>query len=115
MIGFPTRLLRKVQLVTEGPDRLPVYALTFAIPDISSHSTTTTTNNNIPMMMFKSYHELRLDLGDVVKMVIPNYKPKSYSVSALRLTEFDVTYKLYPNGRASGYLHQLVVDGQQNP
>ena len=113
MIGFPTRLLRKVQLVTEGPDRLPVYTLTFAIPDMSSHSSTiatqtTTTPMRIP---FKPYHELRLDLGDVVKMVIPNYKPKSYSVSALRSTEFDVTYKLYPNGRASGYLHQLVVMG----
>ena len=65
--------------------------------------------------MVKSYHDLRLDLGDVVKMVIPNYKPKSYSVSALRATEFDVTYKLYPNGRASGFLHQLVPQPPQQP
>lgn len=109
IMGFPTPLLRKVQLVTEGLDRLPVYTLTFAIPDISSHTTTPASTTPI---LVKSYHDLRLDLGDVVKMIIPNYKPKSYSVSALRPTEFDVTYKLYPNGRASGYLHQLVVGGE---
>jgi NAD(P)H-flavin reductase len=110
IVGFPTPLLRKVQLVTEGLDRLPVYTLTFAIPDISSNAATAT-ESTTPMMV-KSYHDLRLDLGDVVKMIIPNYKPKSYSVSALRSTEFDVTYKLYPNGRASGYLHQLKVGGE---
>jgi NAD(P)H-flavin reductase len=48
-------------------------------------------------------------MGDVVKMVIPDYKPKSYSVSALRENEFDVTFKVYPNGRASGYLDRLEV------
>ena len=122
IVGLPTPLLRKVQLVTEdGLDRLPVYTLTFAIPDISSSSssscnntdtTTASTSTTTPMtMMVKSYHDLQLDLGDVVKMIIPNYKPKSYSVSALRSTEFDVTYKLYPNGRASGCLHQLKVGG----
>merc|ERR1712176_702004 len=51
----------------------------------------------------------RLELGDVVKMVIPNYKPKSYSMSALREDEFDVTLKVYPNGRASGFLDRLEI------
>lgn len=48
-------------------------------------------------------------MGDVVKMVIPGYKPKSYSVSALRADEFDVTVKVYPDGRASGFLDRLAV------
>jgi NAD(P)H-flavin reductase len=51
-------------------------------------------------------------LGDVVKMVIPSYKPKSYSISELQENEFDVTLKVYPNGRASGYLDQLRVGGK---
>lgn len=42
-------------------------------------------------------------------MVIPGYKPKSYSVSALRPNEFDVTFKVYPGGRASGYLDRLQI------
>ncbi|KAL3902444.1 MAG: hypothetical protein SGILL_010821 [Bacillariaceae sp.] len=42
-------------------------------------------------------------------MVIPGYKPKSYSVSELRPEEFDVTFKVYPNGRASGFLDRLQV------
>jgi NAD(P)H-flavin reductase len=98
LLGVPTRLLRKQQLVTAGPDRLPVYTLTFQLPnDVASNEHT------------RPHRDIRLDLGDVVKMVIPNYKPKSYSVSALRDDEFDVTFKVYPNGRASGYLDRLVV------
>lgn len=42
-------------------------------------------------------------------MVIPGYKPKSYSISDLRETEFDVTVKVYPNGRASGFLDRLQI------
>lgn len=60
------------------------------------------------------HREMRLDLGDVVKMVIPNYKPKSYSVSALRENEFDVTFKVYPNGRASGFLDRLKVGAEMH-
>lgn len=98
LLGVPTRLLRKQQLVTAGPDRLPVYTLTFALP------TTYIENEHT-----RPHRDIRLDLGDVVKMVIPNYKPKSYSVSALRDDEFDVTFKVYPHGRASGYLDRLIV------
>ena len=56
-----------------------------------------------------NHKNIRLDMGDVVKMVIPEYKPKSYSMSALREDEFDITFKVYPNGRASGYLDRLKV------
>merc|ERR1712206_51466 len=55
------------------------------------------------------HKSIRIDMGDVVKMVIPGYKPKSYSVSAMRPGEFDVTFKVYPNGRASGFLDRLQV------
>lgn len=105
-----TKLIRKVTLV-EGEDvpnaeaengrrwRLSVHTLTFEIP--SNH--TTFIEPAIP------HSQVRIDLGDVVKMVIPNYKPKSYSISALRPNEFDVTFKAYPNGRASGFLDRLQV------
>ena len=59
-----------------------------------------------------AHSKVRLDMGDVVKMVIPNYKPKSYSISALRRDEFDVTLKVYPDGRASGFLDRLTVGDQ---
>lgn len=98
LLGVSTRLLRKQQLVTAGPDRLPVYTLTFQLP-----------NDVPPNEHTRPHRDIRLDLGDVVKMIIPDYKPKSYSVSALRDDEFDVTFKVYPNGRASGYLNRLVV------
>lgn len=52
---------------------------------------------------------VRIDCGDVVKIVIPNFKPKSYSMSAERPGEFDVTYKFYPSGRCSGYLNDLKI------
>ena len=105
--GVPTTLLRKTPLVAaaEGPiDRLPVYTLTFAIP----------TERVASGGKAKPHDEISLDLGDVVKMVIPGYKPKSYSVSALRPTEFDVTFKVYPGGRASGYLDRLQVGDKIN-
>lgn len=44
-----------------------------------------------------------------MKMVIPGYKPKSYSVSALRKDSFDITLKVYPSGRASGFIDRLQV------
>jgi ring-1,2-phenylacetyl-CoA epoxidase subunit PaaE len=48
-------------------------------------------------------------LGDVIKVIVPNYKAKSYSMSAERPGEFDITFKVYPNGRASGYLNRLAL------
>lgn len=50
-----------------------------------------------------------MDMGDVVKVCVPNYKPKSYSMSAERDGEFDITLKIYPNGRASGYLDRVEI------
>jgi len=103
--GVPTTLLKKTTLIPATPDHLPVYTLTFAIP----HNATFTGRA-------KPHAEVRIDLGDVVKMVIPNYKPKSYSMSALRLDagEFDITLKVYPNGRASGFLDRLQIGEEMN-
>jgi ferredoxin-NADP reductase len=100
--GVPTLLLRKTTLIPESENHLPVHTLTFEIPP----SNTSAENSRV-----KPHAALQLDLGDIVKMVIPGYKPKSYSVSALRVDdhEFDVTFKVYPNGRASGYLDRLQV------
>ena len=110
--GAPTKLVNKSILVpgkavTEALEpgstlHLPVYTLTFEIPDDDS---------SIFTGKAKRHDTLRIDLGDIVKMVIPGYKPKSYSVSALRKdqNEFDITIKIYPNGRASGYLDRLVI------
>jgi len=110
-IGAPTKLVNKAVHVPGKADAkafepgstltLPVYTLTFEIPSDDSSFTGKA----------KKHDTLRLDLGDVVKMVIPGYKPKSYSMSALRKdqNEFDITIKIYPNGRASGYLDKLVV------
>ena len=39
--------------------------------------------------------------------VIPEFRAKSYSVSAERPGEFDITLKVYPHGRASGYLNSM--------
>ena len=105
-MGVPTKLIKKTTLVHPAcgdPDgntttRLPVHTLTFQIPKNVTFSGKAIPHNNV-----------RLDMGDVVKMVIPGYKPKSYSISALRETEFDVTFKVYPNGRASGFLDRLQV------
>ena len=108
--GVPTQLLAKECLVTADPNneispRLAVYKLTFAIPSDPEHR-----------LIDKAIPHAQLDLavGDVVKIVIPDYKPKSYSVSALRLDaeppQFDVTFKVYPNGRASGHLDSLQIE-----
>lgn len=95
--GVPTKLIQKKEMVSEGRDRLPVYTLTFEIPSGTFSEKAC------------KHSEIRIDMGDVVKMVIPGYKPKSYSVSDLRETEFDVTLKVYPKGRASGYLDRLRI------
>ena len=51
----------------------------------------------------------RFAVGDVVKVVVPGVKPKSYSMSRQGESEFDITYKFYPGGACSGYLHSLSV------
>jgi NAD(P)H-flavin reductase len=103
--GVPTILLKKTSIITADQEsgRLPVYTLTFAIP--------TEDPDGALWGPAVIHSEARLDMGDVVKMVIPGYKPKSYSISELRDNEFDVTFKVYPNGRASGYLDRLTVGG----
>lgn len=98
--GVPTTLLKKQVLVPPSEHSLPVYTLTFRIPEYDADAFTEAAIH---------HSKLRLDLGDVVKMVIPGYKPKSYSVSALREDEFDITIKVYPNGRASGPLDRLKI------
>jgi NAD(P)H-flavin reductase len=98
--GVPTRLLRKVNIIPQSESSLPVYTLTFQMPD-PSHP-----NFSGPAV---HHSKVRMDMGDVVKMVIPGYKPKSYSISELRRDEFDVTLKVYPHGRASGCLDRLQV------
>ena len=71
-------------------ERLPVYTLTFESPPSLSNA-------------------VRIDCGDVVKVVVPNFKPKSYSMSAERPGEFDITVKVYPGGVCSGYLDSVQV------
>lgn len=78
MGAAPARLLRKKEVVKEGVDRLPVYTLSFQAPNQGLQS------------------DFRIDLADVVKVVVPGYKPKSYSMSAMRDGEFDITFKVYP-------------------
>ena len=75
--GAPATLIRKTPLVHAADDRLPVYTLTFKTP---------------PGMDFLG---VDIPLGDVVKVCVPNYKPKSYSVSAQRPGEFDITLKVF--------------------
>jgi len=109
--GVPTKLVKKTTLVPGeatvdalGPTsiaNLPVHTLTFEIPSEEALSSLTG--------KAKRHDAVQIELGDVVKMVIPGYKPKSYSMSALRGSEFDVTLKVYPNGRASGFLDRLNV------
>jgi len=89
--GQPAELLQKVALVNEDDDRLPVYTLTFSTPAGSESL------------------GISMRLGDVVKVCVPNYKPKSYSVSSERPGSFDITLKVYPNGRASGYLDRVQI------
>ena len=103
--GVPTTLVNKKVLVPPSEHSLPVYTLTFRMPDYEADAFTGAAIH---------HSKLRLDLGDVVKMVIPGYKPKSYSVSALREDEFDITIKVYPNGRASGPLDRLKIGDKIN-
>lgn len=111
-MGIRTKLIKKTTLISgtctpealtsDSTLSLPVHTLTFEIPT-DEKVPTTTGGKAIP-------HDLvQIDLGDIVKMVIPGYKPKSYSMSALRPGEFDITLKIYPNGRSSGYLDRLQV------
>ena len=90
--GAPAALLRKETLVEARPEtgQLPVRTLTFAAPAALAEG-------------------FRIDLGHVVKVVIPDFKPKSYSMSAARPGEFDLTVKMYPGGRCSGYLDSVAV------
>ena len=96
--GEPAELLRKVCHVeavrgaASSPEweRLPVYTLTFATPPSLSNA-------------------VRIDCGDVIKVVVPGFKPKSYSMSAERPGEFDITVKVYPGGVCSGYLDSVQV------
>ena len=90
--GAPAALLRKETLVEAVPEtgQLPVRTLTFAAPATLAEG-------------------FRIDLGHVVKVVIPEFKPKSYTMSAARQGEFDLTVKMYPGGRCSGYLDSVAV------
>jgi NAD(P)H-flavin reductase len=95
--GKDTVLVRKTTLVygTDDGSRLPVHTLTFRLPGGPG-------TRRIGA---------RMDLGDTLKVVVPGYKPKSYSMSAEdpEAGTFDITFKVYPNGRASGYLDRLRV------
>mmetsp|Transcript_13183 Transcript_13183/g.32044 ORF Transcript_13183/g.32044 Transcript_13183/m.32044 type:complete len:281 (+) Transcript_13183:308-1150(+) len=109
--GVPTKLVKKTTLIpgeatiealsAHSTANLPVHTLTFEIPSEEDSSSLTG--------KAKQHDTVRIELGDIVKMVIPGYKPKSYSMSALRDNEFDVTIKVYPNGRASGFLDRLNI------
>jgi len=113
--GVPTKLIRKTTLVQPScavnsseyrtTSHFAVHTLTFEIPQGHTFGGPTIPHNDI-----------RLDYGDVIKMVIPGYKPKSYSVSDLRPNEneMDVTIKVYPNGRASGFLDRLKIGDTVN-
>ena len=94
---------RRTTLVPAGDNHLPVHTLTFTIPPLSTLSACA-----IP------HHEARAYLGDVVKMVIPGYKPESYSISEMCNDAFDVTLEVYPNGRASGHLDRLHIGDTVN-
>ena len=92
--GLPlsAALLRKATLVEALPEtgQLPVRTLTFAAP---------------PALV----EGFRIDHGDVLKVVVPGVKAKSYSISSMRPGEFDVTIKVYPGGACSGYLDSVQV------
>ena len=99
--GSPATLLRKVPVVEAAEGRLPVYTLTFANPAGTEEAAA-------------PGFGVRIDHGDTVKVCVPGYKPKSYSMSACRAGEFDITFKVYPGGRASGYLDSLAVGGSMD-
>ena len=91
-VPLAAALLRKATLVEALPEtgQLPVRTLTFAAPAALVDG-------------------FRLDHGDVLKVVVPDVKAKSYSISAIRPGEFDVTIKVYPGGACSGYLDSVKV------
>ena len=114
--GVPTKLIRKTTLVesscainspeySTSSSRLCVQTLTFEIPKGHQFS-----GLSIP------HNDIRLDYGDVIKVVVPNYKPKSYSLSDFRpeKNEMDITVKIYPNGRSSGYLYNMKIGEYMN-
>lgn len=108
--GVPTKLIRKTALVQPScpihsdsyktASRLAVYTLTFEIPQGFEFSGRAC-----------AHKEIRMDVGDMIRIVIPNYRPKSYSLSDLRpeQNQMDVTIKIYPNGRATRVLNELKV------
>jgi hypothetical protein len=93
--GLPATLLRKVTVVENlaATGQLPVHKLTFANP------------TKEPSL------GIRLDYGEVVKVEVPGFKPKSYSMSGedREAGTFDVTVKVYPGGRCSGYLDSIDI------
>jgi len=114
--GAPTKLIRKTTLVhpsclansseySTGTSRLAVHTLTFEVPQGHEFSGRAV-----------SHSDIQIDYGDVIKVVVPNYKPKSYSLSDFRpeANEMDITVKVYPNGRASGFLDRIKIGGTMN-
>jgi len=108
--GVQTKLIRKTTLVEHaystkspehsGADRLAVHTLTFEIPEDQTFGGSTI-----------AHSEIRIDLGDFIKIVLPNDKPKSYALSALRSSEkeMDVTIEVDPKDKASKFLDSLEV------
>lgn len=103
------RLLKKTCLVEASSGRLPVYTLTFSNP---------------PGLTSLG---VRMDHADVVNVCIPeDYKhhakhhrshsfyptAQPYSMSAERPGEFDITVKVYPGGRCSDYLGNVLQVGE---
>ena len=105
---IPTKLYRKTTQVQpvcsvdslehSEANRLAVHTLTFEIPEDQTFDGST-----IP------HSEIRIDLGDVIKIVMPNDRPKSYALSALRpeKNEMDVTIEVDPNDSASMFMDSL--------
>ena len=89
LLGKEAILLRKSTLVA---GQHPVHTLTFATPTGAALG-------------------VYIHLGGVVKIFIPGARRplRSYSVSAERPGEFEVTFKLYRGGRGSGYLNGLLI------
>lgn len=98
----PAKLLRKVchieavQGSSPKLERLAVCTLTFATPPSMS--------NAEPM-----------DLLDVVKVVVPGYSPKSYSMSAERPGEFDIRFEAQPKHRSSGPVTSAYLEKLNQP
>ena len=96
--GGAATLLRKRTIVEAKPEtgQLPVRTLTFASP-----------NGGASL-------GLRLEMADITKVLIKDragqaFDLKSYSMSAERAGEFDLTVKMYPGGMGSGYLDRVQV------